>query len=516
MEHYVNEKIVMQFYLKQMEENKIIFLQGHDSKKQQIRGLIEEMIWEETMNRKIRIACNLWKNLFEASMSYISPEKQGYDKLFQYFDAYVEFEELIFASDSFYRDHTLHCIWVYFLGEYLRRKEEFTDLFVDEQKDLNLLEVIPNALSQLQMLKEEDADRLSDLIEMEQSILKNDEAVRCVAALTHDLGYPLKKIEKINKSMKKVLPFFAIHNFEDFTFEYGNIQQEFVSQFIDFISRSVSINIDGNNSKQWLQIVQKLFEINEFGNVVGVKDEAIRQLSEEEKAILLAGSLDVNVSFASPVATRLSFYNDFEEYKHGIMSAFLLCKNLRAFQQVDYMQDGSGIRFNGRYPADTVLSLQRILSSISNHTNDMFRITTIDPDTFLTFVDELEEFSRISRASQNREFVEEFCDTALYMEDGWLHIDFEFNNASLDNLNPEISFKGRCKRFLTLFDIKELSNNLKICVTCQGKLPTDQNTYQLKIAHCYADISINGESVNIPEYLKSDQFFSREEYEALA
>lgn len=515
MEHYVNEKIVMEFYLQQMVEDKIIFLQGNDSKKQQIRGLIEEMIREETMNRKINIACKLWKSLFEASMSYISPEKQGYDKLFQYFDAYVEFEELIFASDSFYRDHTLHCIWVYFLGEYLRRKEEFADLFVDEQKELNLLEVIPTALSQLQMLKEEDADRFSNLIEMVRDITKNDEAVRCVAALTHDLGYPLKKIEKINKSMKKVLPFFAIHDFDDFTFEYGNIQQEFVGQFIDFISRTLAINIDGGVSKQWLAIVEKLFVVNKFGNVVGVEEEAIRHLSEEERAIL-ASSLDVNVSFASPVATRLSFYNDFEEYKHGIMSAFLLCKNLRAFQQVDYRQEGSGIYLSGRYPAKTVLSLQRILASISNHTNDMFRITAIDPDTFLTFVDELEEFSRISRASQNREFVEEFCDTALYMEDGWLHIDFEFNNASLDNLNPEISFKGRCKRFLTLFDIKELSNNLKICVTCQGKLPTNQNTYQLKIAHRYADITINGDSVNIPEYLKSDQFFSREEYEALA
>ena len=76
---------------------------------------------------------------------------------------------------------------------------------------------------------------------------------------------------------------------------------------------------------------------------------------------------------------------------------------------------------------------------------------------------------------QNREYVEEFCDTALYMEDGWLNVVFEFNNNKLDNLDPEISFKGRCKRFLSLFDIANLDEYLKIRVTIVGKLPTDEN-----------------------------------------
>ena len=64
--------------------------------------------------------------------------------------------------------------------------------------------------------------------------------------------------------------------------------------------------------------------------------------------------------------------------------------------------------------------------------------------------------------------------TALSMTDGWLNIDFEFNNANLDNLDPEISFKGRCKRFLTLFDVRNLSPNLKLRVRCIGKLPANQ------------------------------------------
>jgi len=45
----------------------------------------------------------LWKVLFEAAMEYIDPNKQRYDDLFKYFDEFVKFEELIFASDSFVR-----------------------------------------------------------------------------------------------------------------------------------------------------------------------------------------------------------------------------------------------------------------------------------------------------------------------------------------------------------------------------------------------------------------------------
>ncbi|MBP5454861.1 MAG: hypothetical protein J6Y09_09695, partial [Lachnospiraceae bacterium] len=230
-------------------------------------------------------------------------------------------------------------------------------------------------------------------------------------------------------------------------------------------------------------------------------------LSDEDKN-LLKGSFKVDVLFHSSFSQKASYYNDFENYQHGIMSAFLLMKNLQAFQDVDYgRKDWIIPMLDAR-----AMSIHDILASISNHTSDSYKIQAIESGSFLTFVDELEEFSRISRASQNREYVEEFCDTALYMEDGWLNIVFEFNNTNLDNLDPEISFKGRCKRFLSLFDIANLDEYLKIRVTILGKLPTDQNEYVLEIAKNHADIRINGESKDIPKYLKSTQFLTKEEY----
>lgn len=514
MNYFVDEKTVMRFYLEQMDADQIVFLKEKDGQKAQIRAYIEQLLNEDKMNNKISIACKLWKVLFEAAMTSINQDKSGYDKLFKYFDAYVEFEELIFASDSFYRDHTLHCIWVYLLGEYLKRNEKFRELFQDSENDLHLINLMEELFTHAELIDnyKERYRQFKIMKELMVSVFNKDEAIRCISALTHDLGYPLKKIEKINKSIKKVLPFFSVHDFTDFSFEYGNIQQEFAKKFVDFLSRHTSINLGfTGEDERPAEILSRIIVTNEYGSVVSINHDALDALTPEERNLILS-SMDYNHTFTAPLYSQFGFWNDFEDYRHGIMSAFLLCKNVRAFQDIDYDIYRDDFRYTNFTQLEQNMAVKHILTSISNHTSEQFRIASLSPDTFLTFVDELEEFSRISRASQNREYVEEFCDTALYMEDGWLNIDFEFNNANLDNLDPEISFKGRCKRFLSLFDIRNLSPNLKLRVRCIGKLPTNQNTYCLEIARNHAVVMINGESQNIPKYLKATQFYTKEEY----
>ena len=510
MEHFIDEKTVMRFYLEQIDADEIVFLKGKDELKGDIKKALEKLIDETKMNNKIQIAVGLWKKLFEAAMSYLSPNKNGYDNIFNYFDSYVDFEELIFASDSFYRDHTLHCLWVYFLGEYLHRKPEFSVLYQLEKEAEEGFKMIDTLADSLHILEKAEAKKLKKLLGYLDDSQPMDESARCIAALTHDLGYPLKKIEKINKAMNKVLPYFAIHNFDNFSFEYENIQQEFVNQFIDFLSRRIKMSISPkiSLSDEADEALKKLFKMDRYApSEMGDFSKNADSLTEEEKE-LLKNSFEVTATFEAPYGHKAAYFNDFEAYQHGIMSAFLLMKNLQAFQDVDYGTSSQLLPM----PDARAMMLHDILASITNHTCDGYQIQAIEGSSFLTFVDELEEFSRISRASQNREYVEEFCDTALYMEDGWFNVIFEFNNTNLDNLDPERAFKGRCKRFLSLFDIPNLDNYLKIRVTVVGKLPTDQNEYVLEIANHHADIRINGESKDIPKYLKSTQFFTKEEY----
>ncbi|MBE5961953.1 MAG: hypothetical protein E7256_11345 [Lachnospiraceae bacterium] len=508
MDEILNERIVIEFFLSEIDHDSISYLKDRPYYKDKVQKRIEELLASERMNAKIQAAKGVWKALFEAAMTFIDPDKQGYDSLFAYFDEFVEFEELIFASDSYYRDHTLHCLWVYFLEEYLVRKEEFKPFFTSVSPSEILVDSFMELIHQIHLEDTfTDVVKVSTVAHAERTY---GDSIRCVAALCHDLGYPLKKIEKINSCMKQMLPFFCVHSYQDFDFQFNNVQQEQINSFIDFLSSHLMATLDSDNpTMDFLET--DIFEIDEQNNLIGLKEDALSKLTPE-RIELMRVNLKSNLIFSKMQSFILSYSSDFEEYRHGIMSAFLLARNLHAFQNLNY---AAGADFEKLSPDIATFSAkQTILTSMADHTRPTYHMTRVSSNnTLLCFVDELEEFSRISRASQSREYVEEFCSTKVYPKDSWLHIDFIFSGEN-KALDPERAFIGRCKRFLTLFDVPKLEDVLKLKVSCIA-LHTD-TTYTLELAKNHADIQINGISQDIPSYLKSPEFFTKEEYAVLS
>lgn len=520
----VNEKIVLDFYLEQMKNDNIKFLQGRDSFKQDIEKAILKLKAAEEMNEKIVAAKELWKLLFEASMSYIDNDKRGYDDLFKYFDEFVNFEELIFASDSFYRDHTLHCLWVYFLGEYLKKHDDFKDKFDDaNNQDAIVIKNLTNCLKNSKhsaMFKEP-----LSLLDRTAKLLENGDSIRCVSALTHDLGYPIKKINKINKCIKNILPFFSINKYDEFNFNYSEIQQNYINCFIEFITNDIEANIISYpESEKEKEIFDKVFSflksIDDFKKITNgedlpmliVNDDEISKLNNKELEILKI-NVGVTAKIIKNVTDNLRYTNDFEQYEHGIMSAFLLMKTLSSFNTAKFKYtDSTKLNLNN-VDFFRIDNFQKILQAITNHTSSKYQIKNIkEYSEFLIIIDELEEFSRISRANQNRQYVNEFCKTDISIVDDYLQVDFIFDNENLEHLDPEFAFKNRCKRFLTLFNIDSLDEDVKIRLRCISKLPYDNNVYTLEISKKYANIMINDEEQNIPMYLKSKIFYTKEEY----
>lgn len=503
----INETTVLNFYLEEMEKDNIIFLQGKEEYKSQIKESIILIRDEKNPNKRIQSAKILWKDLFEASMSYIDPDKRGYDELFKYFDEYVDFEELIFASDAFYRDHTMHCLWVYFLGEYLKKHVEFD--FILESMNNNY-KLALNITSQIEELNLQN--QLSVVYKAFNSNIKNfhdAESIRCVSALTHDLGYPLKKISKINKSISKILPYFSINNFNEFNFEYSNIQDNYIQDFLENMSTSLIATSHKEAPDEDIFLKEAIYvDANE--NLLGLNVDKIKSLDNRQLNKLI-DILSLDYHLVKDMSKHIRYSEDFELFEHGIMSAFLLMKLLRAFENVNVSyityNDLKSIGSNGLY------AKKEILTAISDHTSNGYKIDAIrNTSAFLALVDELEEFSRVSRANQNRQFVNEFCKSNIYIENSYLNIDFTFDNSNIEGLDPEKAFKGRCKKFLTLFDIPKLEESLKIKLRCISQLPYDTNVYMLEIRRNFANITINGEEQNIPKYLKSRQFYTKDEY----
>lgn len=513
---YVNEEIVLEFYLEQIKNDNVTFLKGKDNFKNRISKEINLLLKEKDMHNRIEIAKNLWKLLFESAMSYIDPDKRGYDDIFAYFDEYVNFEELIFASDSFYRDHTLHCLWVYFLGEYIKKSNDYKDVLIDEFKQIQ--ELIKDYEDSLRASKHsilfKDFIYISDII---NNLITNEDAIWCIASLTHDLGYPIKKIGKINKSIQKILPYFHVKNYDEFNFNYTDVQQSFINDFIRFMCYGIELSfvIDTEEGSEIGKIIEKVF-IEKDGKLL-VDDNELDKLSETEyKKLQEYMSERTSIKMKVDFTKRLSFYNDFEHYEHGIMSAFLLMKTIYSFNTFNFRYNDYKNIIHDEVDVAKFISIHEILNAVTNHTCSKFQMKGInDTSEFLVFIDELEEFSRISRADQNRQYVEEFCKTDLSFVDGWFQIDFIFDNEDIEALDPEFAFKGRCKKFLTLFHIHNLDDNLKIRLRCIDKLFGNNNIYCLEIARKYANIIINGKEQNIPNYLGSRTFYTKEEYQML-
>lgn len=66
---YINEKVVLNFYLEQVDKNNIVFLEGRDDFKEKIKEIITNLRDADDMHDKIQLAKNLWKNLFKGSYS---------------------------------------------------------------------------------------------------------------------------------------------------------------------------------------------------------------------------------------------------------------------------------------------------------------------------------------------------------------------------------------------------------------------------------------------------------------
>ncbi len=429
-------------YEKWLEDNEIAFLKGKGNQKgrSEVLGLVrklkarfkkaeddsksnggdlsEYLNWYETHTQ----GRELWEKLVSYALRDIDSGTKGNSKLFDFVKAATEFEDLLYGLEKYYRDHTVHSLWVYLIGEYILR-----ELVPDIGADLNWY--LYNDIEQEQDRYPYPKDFVKYSVEKKETRLvaevsQHRDAIWCVIALCHDLGYSVEKLNKLNKKVEKVLGFFDISDFRHVGYSLDVEHQYLMSQCLEIMAMDVRI-VPSEDYEELEDL--KLRGEAEYQKAREENKSALKKLKkksegEHEKTQLerkrelqeLKKTLAEQYEKAMDEKSLVKCYRDDSTYwqlcgalerkEHGVLSSFLLYKIVSIFAESWVRGPGEEWGLTDEEGIENIIRGD-ILFAIAQHTFDFAYLDEFGSlADILILADELEEFSRLGRDMVSREY----------------------------------------------------------------------------------------------------------------
>ena len=292
----------------------------------------------------------LWKKLIEKSIVCLryfdtrepfgkpdvkkAPYAYGVQNLYEYFEKYNEFENLLYGGSEYYRDHVIHVIRVWIIG---------TDILLrDKAKFIHAIEIVRG-------FKFSDLEKLS---------------IWTIIAMSHDLGYPLEKSMKIMDKTKDMMKCFIQNPILSMDFSFSGVQ----NLMNDFVIRFMS-------SKMW--------RVRDRGTIA-IESEPGADEKEKDKEYFVA-RLQPKFYF--------KFQKSLEQNNHGILSSLLIYKMLLYFLESDYSTNEDYV-FDEEDTRQFYMR-REILRSISSHTcQDIYQLHLYSFSLLLIIADDAQEWGR--------------------------------------------------------------------------------------------------------------------------
>ncbi len=414
-----------------------------DAKKEAEKGISEHLDWHEVHKN----ARQLWETLMSAAIKFIDPSSKGNSKLFEYLEDSSKFEDVLYGLEDYYRDHTLHSIWVYLMGVQLMceggilsnvSKKLNWYLFNDIEAGADRYPYPPHL---------QHWAKLRENIFIKQFQYYKD-SVWCIMALCHDLGYSLAKLDKLNKRVLDVLKYFHISEFKRVGYSLDIEHQYLLEQFLEIMAMDVRI-VPGENYQDLEEDSMK----NHYGRKNRFKSSLKRLMKDikNQETILkkIDDSIDVDginkhntiaviseiyekqkdgktiISIIKDIEeeTQVKCYRDDSTYwrlckalerkEHGILSAYLIYKTLGIF--ADTSIRGASEEW-GLEDQEIIYNVIRgdILFAITQHDFAYTHINQLGSlAEILILCDELEEFTRLGRKMLSREYTDTTAETKI-------------------------------------------------------------------------------------------------------
>ena len=353
-------------------------------------GLSTNLDWYEAHKQGKK----LYHALASYSLNSIDPSSKGNARLYQFLDVATEFEDILYGLETYYRDHTLHSLWVYFIGEYILREH-----LQDVHNDLNwyLYNDIERDKSLYKRTLVDEARRKYKALL--KKVNTHRDAIWCIMALCHDLGYSIEKLTKLNQKVRNVLGFLDLRGIPRVGYTLNLEHQHLTSQLLELMSVDVRIVPSGDERTPLI----KLYMYN-------------------KTYWLLCRSL--------------------EKRQHGVLSSYLIYKILGIF--ADACVRGPGEEW-GLEDDEVISNLIRgdILFGIAQHRFDFSYLEELGSlADILILADELEEFSRFGRPMLSRKYHDTIAESSIAFKRSkprkekeiQIHMSYEVAPAhSLDN-----------------------------------------------------------------------------------
>lgn len=409
---YINEKV-----------NKLIklFQDAEIAKEENKQSKVGKSLSDFIEAHKVHsIGRELWERLCSLSLNLIDPSSKGNSILFEYLEEATKFEDILYGLEMYYRDHTLHSLWVYFIGEYIMRgtlknliDKDFNwylynDIKKDQEKYNYPTELLNHSIN-------------TTYNEIITQVNEFRDAIWCIIALCHDLGYSLEKLAILNSKVENVLKFYSISNQNNIGYFLDIEHQFLVSQFLELMAMDVRI-VPSEEYREFFEAkAKKLNKLeSEFQNltVIYKKDEQNREvrknITEIKRRIRQLKKFTNEDKNRIDELVLTKCYRDdstfwrlcqsLENKKHGILSSYLLFKVLGLFAESTVMGPAEEWGLSTDEAKENLIN-GNILFAIAQHTFNFAHLDELNSlCDILIFVDEIEEFSRFGRQLQSRKY----------------------------------------------------------------------------------------------------------------
>lgn len=510
----LQDVLLLNFFIKEVQAGKIAFLSSDRTHQEDVLrtvGQLQEHL-DSSPSEAVVNCIELWRLLMESALDALGDAHahSDADALKKYVLDFVKFEDLLFGADPTYRDHMTHSLWVYLLGVFLMDSDQFKPLF-------GLSNIDPELQEQEQLrpkLEAFMAETHSEAVfgsyvqafREQKLILDRHPAAWCITALAHDLGYPFERLPRIAEAASHVLPYLSENVQSTFGLRTISTLEPFLDAFVEFLSTDLGLKNGPDDWAKFGPLVAQLFVMNASGSrPKELRESAIsvwNAFSEKEKDDLKQ-FFTVETKVYRDLSDLLGYSSDLADHKHGLMSSLLLVKQVPFFHISNYRFLACGTGSSGEELDYADVALKKdVLCAIADHTGQKAGLTSFDSlSALLTIVDELEEFSRITRAGHSRQFVPTTCSTLIGVsppdESGTtiLNVEFRIPETALPRDGVKGFFLRKVDRFLSMFSVAEMDEHIALNVECS--VHGNGDSYILNLRRSHATLLYNGTTVSM-------------------